>query len=434
MAKLAVFGGEPARKKAYPQWPVFDERDIEAVTRTIKSGRWGGFPYPGPNTAAFSEKFAEMQGGAFAVPMVNGTVTLEIATRAADIGWGDEVIVPAYTFQATAAAPMAAGAIPVIVDVDPQNLCLDPQKAEEAITEKTKAIFVVHLGAQVADMDAIMKLAQKYNLVVIEDSAHAHGARWNGKGAGTFGDFGSFSFQSSKILTIGEGGMLLCKTKELAERVASLIDCGRAKDKNGQNFTMGTNYRMSELHATLGVIALERFPEQMKQRESMLGYMEESLSEVPGVSLLKRDLRHTRRSFYRYVISIDPEYFKCEHLEFCYALNKEGVPCWEGYQAMHHYDLFQPKLSKLPVPNAFPEYFNFEKMSFPVAERAGEREAVYLDESIFRAGKEGVDDTVRALNKLGQCQNELAELSQIRKKMVAEHGKVELSELQDMAK
>jgi dTDP-4-amino-4,6-dideoxygalactose transaminase len=410
MTKLAVMGGDPIREETYPSWPVFDERDFEVVINTIKSGYWGGYPYPGMNTKEFAEKFSEMQGGGHAVLMMNGTVTLEVALRAAGIGWGDEVIVPAYTFQATAAAPLAAGAIPVLVDVSPDSLCVDPVCVEAAITDRTKAIMVVHLAAQMTDMDAIMEIAKKHNLIVIEDSAHAHGAQWRGMGAGTIGDFGSFSLQSSKILTTGEGGVLLCKDPEMAERAASIIDCGRPKDAQGMKPTMGYNYRWSEIHAALGLMALARFPEQMNQRISMINYLEESLSEVNGISLLKRDLRHTRRSFYRYIINIDPEYYGCEHDVFCYAMNGEGIPVETGYPAMHRYELFQPGLSKLPVPSAFPEYFDFEKMSFPVTERAGERESVWLDENIFRAGQQGVDDLVSALNKMGQNRDGLSEL------------------------
>ena len=146
MSHLAISGGAPIRTERYPAWPVWDQRDIDAVTRTVESGRCGGFPYPGPNPAAFSEKFAELQGGGTAVTMMNGTITMEVALRAAGIGWGDEVIVPAYTFQATAAAPMAAGAIPVIVDIHPDTLCTDPAAVEAAITPKTKAVIVVHLA------------------------------------------------------------------------------------------------------------------------------------------------------------------------------------------------------------------------------------------------------------------------------------------------
>ena len=147
MSKLALLGGAPVRSEPYPQWPVFDQRDIDAVTNVVKSGRWGGHPYPGPVSKEFIRRFAEMQGGGFPVLMVNGTVTMEVALRAANIGWGDEVLVPAMTFQATAAAPMAAGAIPIIVDVDPETYCMDPKKIEAAITPRTKAILPVHLGA-----------------------------------------------------------------------------------------------------------------------------------------------------------------------------------------------------------------------------------------------------------------------------------------------
>jgi dTDP-4-amino-4,6-dideoxygalactose transaminase len=406
MSELAILGGPKTRTEPYPQWPVWDQRDIDAVTEVIKSGRWGGYPYPGPQTAELARKFAELQGGGYAVPMANGTVTMEVALRAAGVGWGDEVIVPAYTFQATASAPMAAGAIPVIVDIDPNTYCLDPQAAEKAITYKTKAIIPVHLGSNMADMDAIMALADKYNLIVIEDCAHAHGAKWNGQGAGTIGHFGSFSLQSSKTLTTGEGGILLCRTPELAAKAASIIDCGRPHALGGgaedytQEFQVGGNFRLSEIAAALALVGIERFPGQAKEREAMADYMDEALSEIPGIRLLRRDPRHTTRSFYRYIFAIDPQGFGMEHDLLVGALDAEGVECWTGYEAMNHYTLFQPQNSKLAVPNAFPEYFDFENMELPEAERACEHEAVWLDENIFRAGQKGVDDAIRAIKKI----------------------------------
>ncbi len=409
MADLAILGGQPTRTADYPEWPVHDERDVQAVAEVIRSGQWGGYPYPGPRTAKFIRRFQELQGGGYGVAMVNGTVTMEVALRASDIGWGDEVLVPAYTFQATASAPMAAGAVPVIVDIDPQTYCIDPRAAEVAITPRTKAIIPVHLGAQMADMDAIMALAERHNLIVIEDCAHAHGAKWRGRGAGTIGHFGSFSLQSSKTLTAGEGGILLCRTPELAARAASIIDCGRPHDPEEKQFTMGANYRMSELHAALLLVGIERFPEQARQREEMAAYMDEALSEVPGVRVLKRDERHTTRSFYRYIFAIDPQVFGVKHDVVCAALEAEGIPCWEGYEAMHHYELFQPKLSRLPVPSAFPQAFAFENMDLPEAERACEAEAVWFGENIFRAGPQGVDDAVNALKKIQANSAKLAE-------------------------
>jgi len=426
MLQLAILGGPKTRTDPYPEWPVWDQRDIDAVTQVVKSGRWGGFPYPGPKTTELARKFAEMQGGGYAVPMANGTVTMEVACRAADIGWGDEVIVPAYTFQATAAAPMAAGAIPVIVDVDPNTYCLDPRAVEKAITPKTKAIIPVHLGHQMADMDALMKLAEKHNLTVIEDCAHAHGAKWNGQGAGTIGQFGSFSLQSSKTLTTGEGGILLCRTPELAAKAASIIDCGRPHALGGgpedesMDYQVGGNYRLSEIAAALALVGIERFPAQAKQREEMAAYMDESLSEIQGVRVLKRDPRHTTRSFYRYMFAIDPEDFSVEHDVLCAALDAEGVGCWVGYEAMHNYTLFQPQKSKLAVPSVFPEYFDFEEMDLPEATRACEHEAVWLDEAVFRAGPKGVDDAVSAIKKIQENANDLAKAAQ---KLREQYGK-----------
>lgn len=409
MSQLVVLGGEPVRTEPYPEWPVFDERDAKAVTDVVKSGNWGGFPYPGPQTSIFLRRFLELQGGEHAVAMANGTVTMEVACRAAGVGWGDEVIVPAYTFQATAAAPLAAGAIPVIVDIDPETYCIDPQAVKRAITPRTKCVIPVHLGAQMADMDAILEIAQRHNLIVIEDCAHAHGAKWRDQGAGTMGHFGSFSLQSSKILTAGEGGVLICRTAELAERAASIIDCGRPHDKEGKTFTMGANYRMSELHAALANVAIDRFPEQARERADMASYMDEALSEVPGVRLLKRDTRHTARSFYRYIFAIDPDVFGLSHDLVCFAMHREGVPVELGYEAMHRYELFQPQLSALPVPRAFPDRFQFGEVHLPEAERAAEHEAVWFGESVFRAGRQGVEDAVAALHKVYENRTELAE-------------------------
>jgi len=413
MSELAILGGPKIRTEPYPAWPVWDQRDIDIVVEVVKSGRWGGHPYPGPKTAELARKFSELQGSGYAVPMINGTVTMEVALRAAGIGWGDEVIVPAYTFQATASAPMGAGAIPVIVDIDPNTYCLDPKATERAITSKTKAIIPVHLAASMADMDAIMELAEKYDLIVIEDCAHAHGAKWRGMGAGTIGHFGSFSLQSSKTLTSGEGGILLCKSAEHAALAASIIDCGRPhalgggdEDSNGLAI-QGGNYRLSELQAALALVGIERFPEQAKQREEMAAYMDEALSEIKGVRVLKRDERHTTRSFYRYIFAIDPADFGMEHELLCGALDAEGIDADIGYHAMNNYDLFQPQKSRLAVPNAFPEYFDFEKLELPEAIQACEHEAVWLGEAIFRAGPKGVDDVIAAIRKIQNNADEL---------------------------
>ncbi len=400
MNQLALFGGDKSRTESWPTWPIHDQRDIDALAEVVHSGNWGGFPYPGPQTRRFLDGFIELQRGQFAVAVMNGTITMEVALRAAGIGWGDEVIVPAYTFQATAAAPMMAGAIPVIVDIDPDTFCIDPQAIEAAITERTRAIIPVHVASQMADMSAIMAIAEAHDLIVIEDAAHAHGAFWDGQGAGSLGHFGSFSMQSTKIMTSGEGGVLLCRSQEHAWLATSIIDCGRPHDPAGELVAQGGNYRMTELQAALLNVAIERFPAQFQQREETAAYMDEALSEIDGVRVLRRDPRHQKRAVYCYTFAIDPEAFGATNDVLERALQAEGIPCSRGYDPMYRYDLFQPTASRLAVPSAFPQRFDFERMHLPVVERISSGEAMWLEEQIFRAGRDGVEDVIAALRKV----------------------------------
>jgi dTDP-4-amino-4,6-dideoxygalactose transaminase len=410
MAELAARGGSPVRPGGYPEWPVHDQSDLDAVAAAVRDGRWGGFPEPGPRAAEFAERFAAYQGASHGVVMSNGTVTMEVALKALGIGWGDEVIVPALTFSATPYAAMAAGALPVFCDVDPRTLTIDPDQAEAAITPRTRAIMPVHLGHQMADMDRVAEIARRHSLAVVEDCAHAPGQRWRDHGAGTIGEFGSFSHQSSKILTAGEGGSLLTGDEELARRAHSLIDCGRPKDSDEKQYTFGANYRLGELHAALLLVALDRFPAQQAEREANARRFQELAAGVPGVTLLPPDERITRWSFYRYVLLIEPEAFAgAGNQVVCDALEAEGVGCWVGYPPMSRYDLFQPSLSRLPVAVAHADRLDPAAMSFPVAERAALQRTVYLDENVFRAGAGGVEDAVEALAKVQRNAKELRE-------------------------
>ena len=309
MAELALCGGAPVRPQGYPDWPVHDEGDAAAVAEVVRGGRWGGFPEPGPLAADFAERFAAYQGAAHGVVMANGTVTMEVALKALGIGWGDEVIVPALTFAATPYAAMAAGALPVFCDVLPGTLTLDPDAVEAAVTSRTRAIMPVHLGHQMADMDRLTGIARRHSLALVEDCAHAHGQRWRDRGAGCFGEFGSFSHQSTKLLTAGEGGTLLTDDERLARLAHSLIDCGRAKDPREKEFTFGANYRLGELRAALLLRALERLPGQQAERAEAGRYFEELAAGLPWLRLLPPDARITRWSFYRYIVLIEPEAF-----------------------------------------------------------------------------------------------------------------------------
>ena len=412
MAELAIRGGSPVRPQGYPAWPVWDEAEIHAVTDVVRSGNWGGFPEPGPKAQEFETAFAAYQGARHGILMMNGTITMEVALKALGIGWGDEVIVPALTFVATAYAPMAAGALPVVVDVTPETWTIDLDQVEAAITPRTKAIMPVHLGQQMADMDRLMAIASKHGLAVVEDCAHAHGQMWSGQGAGCIGDFGSFSHQSSKILTSGEGGTLLTSDDDLALRAHSIIDCGRPKDAAETEYTFGANYRLGELHAALLVTQMAKFEGQRAERETTATYFEEIAGQVPGITIKPRDERITRWSFYNYIFAIDPDAFAgATNLVVAAALEAEGIPAEVQYPPMSRYDLFQPSLSRLPVAVEFADRLDPSRMSFPVAESAGERESIYLMENTFRAGREGIDHLVEALAKVQNHAHELTGLT-----------------------
>jgi dTDP-4-amino-4,6-dideoxygalactose transaminase len=401
MSKLAILGGTPVRPQGFASWPQHDDREVDAVAEVVRSGVWGGHPAPAPVAARFLERFAEYQGAKYGALLVNGTVTLEVALKALGIGWGDEVIVPAETFEATYYACIAAGALPVIVDVTESTLTIDPDQVEAAITPRTKAIIPVHLGHQVADMDRIMEIARTHGLAVVEDSAHAHGQRWKETGAGCIGDFGSFSHQSSKSLTAGEGGTLLTQDQHLAELATSISDCGRPKDADEKEFTFGANYRLGELHAALLLTQLERFEEQRVERERAARYFQDHLGEIPGVRAMPADPRVTRWSFYQYVFAIDPEAFSGAGNELvCRALDAEGVPADTGFQSARDAELFQTSLSRLPVAVEYADRLDQARMRFEVADRISRREQVFVEHTMFLSGTEAIDDALEALAKI----------------------------------
>jgi dTDP-4-amino-4,6-dideoxygalactose transaminase len=258
-------------------------------------------------------------------------------------------------------------------------------------------------------MDRLQQIADRHGLAIVEDCAHAHGQQWGGRGAGCIGAFGSFSHQSSKILTAGEGGTLLTSDDDLARRAHSIIDCGRPKDDGGQEYTFGANYRLGELNCALLCTQLDRFEAQRAEREQGARLFEQMAESLPGVSLNPIHPRITRWSFYRYLIRIDPEAFagaSCEAVAD--ALEAEGIAAEIQYPPMSRYDLFQPSLSRLPVCVEHADRLDPARMSFPVAESAAEREAVYLNECVFRAGRQGVQDVVDALAKVQANAAELA--------------------------
>jgi len=388
--------------------------ELDAAYHRVMESGWYVL---GKEVEAFEAEYAAFCGTKHCIGVGNGLEALELVLRGWDIGPGDEVIVPSNTYIATWLAVTAVGARVVPVEPTPAGPNIDPERLAAAITPRTKAIMPVHCGQVVSNMDAIVAIARKHGLAIVEDCAHSQGKEWGGQGVGLIGDFGSFSHQSSKILTAGEGGTLLTKDATLARRAHSLIDCGRAKDPAGKEFTFGANFRLGELHAALLNTQMERFEAQRAERDANGRYMEEQLAKVTGVRPLKVFDRVTRRSFYRFIVAIDPEaYGNVGNAAVCEALDAEGIGCWVGYESMSDYELFQPHLSRMPVPVQYAKQMDPKGWHTPVADRAAKQEQIYLDENIFRAGKTGIDQAVEALVKL---QRHPDTLRQVAAKMAA---------------
>jgi dTDP-4-amino-4,6-dideoxygalactose transaminase len=399
MEKLALLGGKPSGV-TLPDWPIRDEREEQAVVEVIRSGVYGGYPEPAPHAARFAADFAAMHDAAYGIACTNGTITMVTALLAAGIGWGDEVLVPALSFVATAWAPLSIGAVPIICDIDPRTFCIDVQAAEAAITDRTRAIIPVHLGTAIADLDALMALAKKHNLLVVEDAAHSHAGQWRGKGVGSWGHFGSFSMQLSKVLTSGEGGLITTNNSEYAEACHSLIDCGRPKDEAQQNYRLGANYRITELQAAVLEVGLTRLLDQQATRARNMVRMDERLRQTEGMQPQWIDPRITRRPGYVYITQFEPAAFGgITSRQFAAALNAEGFPCGPGNPPMHRYDLFPLTDQNSFTYRHFKDRLDFAKMQFPVAETVSQT-TLWIAHRLFLGTDDQVDRFVEAVEKV----------------------------------
>src|SRR5438552_2896426 len=274
MSELAILGGTATRTRPFEPWPQYTGSDARRLLEVLESRNWGGYPFPNQFANDFAQKFADYHGAKYGCCVANGTIALVVALQAAGIKFGDEVIVPAYTWDGTAAAVLFAGGIPVFADVDPDTYCLDVESVRRAITPRTRAIIPVHLAMRFVDMDELLKVAREHDLKVIEDCAHAHGGQYKGFGAGSMGDIGCFSFQESKLMTAGEGGMVITSNLKYFEHMQSQVNCGRASvtDQYRQR-VLGSNYRMTELQAALLIGQLDMLPELSKRRARSAGLL-----------------------------------------------------------------------------------------------------------------------------------------------------------------
>lgn len=408
MGKLAITGGKPVRRKPFAPWPVYTREESRGLQKVLASRNWGGYPFPNQIANSFARKFARFHGAKYGLAVANGTIAIEIALKAAGIRPGDEVIVPAYTWEGTVGPILLLNAVPVFVDVDPETYCLDAKLLEKALTPRTRAVLPVHLAMRFADMDEIGRIARAHNLVVIEDCAHAHGGKWRHKGAGASGDLGCFSFQSSKLMTSGEGGAVITSNLEYMERAESYTNCGRASvtDKFAHRF-IGFNYRITELQAALLEAQLKRLPNQQKARQANMDLLEKRLRGTPGLGFLKRDARQTRVAAYQYVFKYSPEDFRgIPRAAFLGALEMEGVPC-DGlfYEPVYKSALFPVDPREYPVLSwGRPEPLDLKNMYHcPVSERAAYVESIWLPHHIFLGSRKDTSDIADGILKV--CEN-----------------------------
>jgi dTDP-4-amino-4,6-dideoxygalactose transaminase len=326
--RLALLGGEPTCKFPWPSWPVHDQSEEAQVLEVLRSGEW----WYGEKVRQFEREFADFQGAAYGVTCTNGTTAIEMALRALGVVPGDEVIVPPYTFIATATAVVTVGAVPVFADIDPETLCLDPADAARKISPRTRAIIPVHVAGRIADMVRINELAKAHNLAVLEDAAHAWGSQSTGQGAGTLGRCGTFSFQVSKNITAGEGGILVTDDKDLADLSRSFTHCGRTEGSAWYDHSnLGSNLRMTEFQAAILLAQLARLEEHVARRQRNAALLDEALAGIPAIHQLAPARDMARRSYHMYIFRVNQAELGIPRARFIEALEAEGVPASEGW-------------------------------------------------------------------------------------------------------
>jgi dTDP-4-amino-4,6-dideoxygalactose transaminase len=381
----------PVRTAPFGGWPQWGEEEEEALLAALRSGHWGSLD--GTFVTRLEQEFAAFQGARFGVSCVNGTLALSVALKALGVGPGDEVLVPPYTFIATASAALMIGAIPVFVDIDPATLLLDPTRIDAAVTPRTRAIIPVHHAGSPADMDGVMAAARRHGLRVLEDAAQAHGAAWRGTPVGAIGDVGTFSFQSSKAINAGEGGMMVTNDPALEELLWSYRNVGRRKGGAWyEHVRLGWNLRLSEFQAAVLLEQMRRFPAQQAHRAANAAYLSSRLVAIPGIEPLQVPEGVTTHTWYsyhfRWLGEADGGLAK---LAFSDALAAEGIPNFHGYVPLNRNEAVRDEIARLG---------GAEPAACPAAARAADHEVLMLSMPILMGTTADLDQVVEAVAKV----------------------------------
>lgn len=394
--KLAIDGGTPVRTESFPPWPFFDDAERTAALEVLASGKVN--QWTGDQVRLFEHEYAKMLGAPHAIALMNGTVALELALMAFDIGPGDEVIVPARTFVATASAAVMRGAIPIVADVDPLTQGLSPATVAPLITDRTKAIIPVHLAGWPCDMPGLIGLAEPRGIVVIEDCAQAHGATLDGRDVGTFGHAAAFSFCQDKIMTTGgEGGLLVLHDEERFRRAWAFKDHGKSyaavfERDHPPGFrwlhdSFGTNWRMTEFQAAIGRCQLGKLSDWISSRRKNAVRLDRGLRDVAGLRVveLPDNVGHAR---YKYYTFLDCDTLKDDWNQerVITAINAEGIPCFSG------------SCSEIYLERAFTDAGLGPAQRFVNTRRLGEESIMLLIHPTLSDGD--MDDAVKAVRKV----------------------------------
>ena len=403
---LSLLGGSPVRTRSFLPWPQHGEEEQNSLMELLRSGSWGGYS---PKVEEFEAAFAKFHQVKYGICCSNGTVALELALRAVGVVPGDEVIVPPFTFVATATAVLLCGGFPIFVDIDPQTCTLSPAAVEAAITRRTRAMIPVHFGGHPADMDALCAIAEKHKIAIIEDAAHAHGAIWRDSSVGNFGVAAAFSFQAFKLITAGEGGIVLTNSSTVAERVWSYCNQGRRKGMGWhEHFTLGSNYRITGLQAAVLCEQLRRLPGQISTRTENVSYFRELLRSFRGISLAEDDARVRRHPYYLVTLRYDSSFFGgIERDIVIEALRAEGIPVLPTYPfPLYRNELFNNSqlLQSKPGPGQGRQHY--ESLHLEHAEQVC-KDGIWLEQNVFLGRRCDIEDVVAAFEKVQRLSSSL---------------------------
>jgi dTDP-4-amino-4,6-dideoxygalactose transaminase len=405
---LALLGGRPVRTRPFTPWPIFGKTEEARLLRALRSGRWGRLD--GNEVAQFEDRFAARHGCRHGVAVVNGTVSLRLGLMAAGLCAEDEVIVPPYTFFSTASAVIEANMVPVFADIGLDTFNLDPEALAAAITPRTRAVIPVHFAGQPADMDAIMSIAQKRKLLVIEDAAHAHGASYRNRPVGSLAQLASFSFQSTKNLTCGEGGIITTNDAQLAAACRSLHNCGRVPGGVWyEHHLLSGNYRLGEFQGAVLNAQLDRLERQAKTRDQNGRYLARRLMTLPGLYPQERPDFCTRHAYHLFMLRIDGREFGAPRAPVIRALQAEGIPCSPGYGfSLPQQPVFRRRAFGPYLPRKA-DQLDYERVHCPNSDLICREQGVWLEHALLLGPRADLNDIHCAFEKVYEQRGALAD-------------------------